>query len=159
MTETDLSGLCSSWNVFCSTIQPHLRGIGEAGVDVIAAVGTGFCVAATEGACALASPFISSAVSVIDNAIAGNGGDQTLSGYEYAAMEGFLLGSSGLVCGGTCAIVAPTAAGILAGGFDYTEGSLCPSLGGLLESVGLGAVTSYPFSIDKWFYQPQHAKP
>jgi RHS repeat-associated protein len=159
VAEIDLSGLCSDWNLFCSVIQPHWRGIAQAGVDVVAAVGTGFCIEVTAGACAAATPFISSAVSVIDNAIAGSGGDQTLSGYEYAATEGFLIGGFGLACGGACAVIAPTAAGIVGAGTDYAQTSQCPSLGGLVESVLLGAVASYPYSIDKWFYQPQHAMP
>jgi hypothetical protein len=159
VAETDLTGLCSNWNLFCRVIQPHWRGIAEGGVDVLATVGTGFCIAATAGDCVVVTPLISSAVSVINNAIAGPGGDQSLTGYEYSAAEGFLIGGFSLACGGVCALIAPTAAGTVAAGVDYAATGQCTSILGLIESVALGAITSFPFSVDKWFYHPQHAKP
>jgi len=64
----------------------HWRGIAQAAIVVGAAVGTGLCVAATDGLCLAATPFIGGLVGAATYSV--SGGQHTAGGYAQAFGEG-----------------------------------------------------------------------
>jgi RHS repeat-associated protein len=153
---TDISGLCSSWNLFCRAIQPHWRGIAQGAVDVTVAVGMGVCIGVTGGDCAVLTPLAGAAAGAINNAIAGPG-SQSLADYGQAVGEGFAGGSIGIIC--PACMESPLVAASMVSGISaafgvngYIGSTQCASMQGAIEAAILGAASAVGYPFDKEAY-------
>ena len=138
-----------------SYVHQHWRGIAQTAIVVGAAVGTGLCVAATDGLCLAATPFIGGLVGTATYSL--SGGQHTAGGYAQAFGEGGLVGSLALICAtGGCGIAAVAVGidltiGASQGIYDYSQSSGCHSFGGYVKAGGIGAFENAPIPFDKLF--------
>jgi RHS repeat-associated protein len=141
-----------------SWVGRHWRGLAQGAVDVVAAVGTGFCIAATDGACAGLLPQVFAAVGAINYSL--SGGRHTAGGYAKALGEGALLGTAAAACVLIC-FEAAAALPIFGGGevglgavtrdINYAQTPGPHSIGGYVRESVLGAVENGPYPVDRLF--------
>jgi hypothetical protein len=121
-------------------------------------VASGFCVAATDGACAGLLPQIYAGVGAITYAL--SGGRHTASGYGRALGGGFLVGTGAAACVLLCAeasvLLATVGGGQVVvgadvGAFDYAESQGPHNIGGYVKAAVIGAVENGPYPIERLF--------
>lgn len=125
-------------------MQHHWRGIAQVATSVGIGLGAAACVAASDGMCALALPYIGGLGGMA--IYAESSGQHTAAGYGLAFAEGGIAGSVALACFVAC----EWAGGLFAGGvlvngswgaaqgmWDYGQSACSHSPGGYI-SAGIG---------------------
>ena len=119
LNATDPSGACGLWgsdtclgdaaSAVVSTVSNNWSFVAQAATVAAVGIGTAACIAATDGLCALALPFIGAATGTA--LYAESTGPHTAEGYAMSFAEGGIGGSIALACMAACAVVGSLALG------------------------------------------------
>ncbi|NNN22577.1 MAG: hypothetical protein HKL80_11330 [Acidimicrobiales bacterium] len=127
-------------------VAQHGHGIAQIATVAIVGAATAYCVAATDGLCVLALPFIGGATGGI--LYMESGGQHTIGGFILAIGEGGIAGSIALICTEVCSFLGSLALGgavvngLVGAGFgmwDYSHSGGCHSISGYAKAAAGGA--------------------